>query len=83
VEHVLDVRDLEPPEPLGRILDALDRMGAADWLRVRHRREPFPLYNLLRNQDFLWRGRWRGDEFELLIWRAGATAPASPGAGGC
>ena len=43
MERVLDVSDLEPPEPLERILDALDQLGTGDWLHVRHRREPFPL----------------------------------------
>jgi hypothetical protein len=33
VEQRLDVRDLEPPLPLERILDALDELAQEDWLR--------------------------------------------------
>jgi hypothetical protein len=75
MERLLDVRDLEPPEPLERILAALADLGEDDWLRVRHRREPYPLYGLLRNMDFLWRGLWSNGELEILIWPANRPAP--------
>lgn len=53
MERRLDVSDLEPPEPMERILDALDEMPAEDCLRVRHRREPYPLYNnLIEDNQF-------------------------------
>ncbi len=76
MECYLDVMPLEPPEPMERILNALDGMPAGDWLRVRLRREPFPLYNVLRSMDMAWRGFWTEDRFELLIWHRGAQPPA-------
>lgn len=76
MEIQLDVSGLEPPEPMERILDALDVMPREDWLRVTHRREPYPLYNVLRNMDFAWRSRWKGDRLELLIWHEGHPPPA-------
>ncbi len=45
--RVLDLRGLEPPEPLLRVLAALD--AAPDQpLRARFPREPFPLYAVLQ-----------------------------------
>ena len=75
MERRLDVRHLEPPEPMELILDALDELPAGDWLRVRHRREPYPLYNVLRSMDFSWRSKWEGGELDLLIWHKDQPQP--------
>ena len=75
MERRLDVSDLEPPEPMERILDALDGMPKEDWLRVRHRREPYPLYNILRNMGFVWRSKWQDDTLDLLIWHEDQPQP--------
>lgn len=66
--QVLDVRALAPPEPLERILDALADLPAGGQIRVLHRREPFPLYDLLRTMGYSWRASGEGERFELLIW---------------
>jgi uncharacterized protein (DUF2249 family) len=55
VDRELDVRDLAPPEPLERVLDALADLPPGDRLLVHHRREPFPLYDLLRRMGYAWR----------------------------
>lgn len=79
MERVLDVSDLEPPEPLERILDALDGLGAGDWLRARLRREPFPLYGFLQRLGFAWRTVQAGESgFDVLIWPASAPPPPGP-----
>ena len=52
MERQLDVRDRQPPEPLELILAELDELPAQDWLRVRHRRDPVPLYDILREMGF-------------------------------
>ncbi len=50
--HSLDVRGLEAPEPMVRILSALPAMGPEDVLDVTHFREPFPLYAHLEEAGF-------------------------------
>lgn len=78
MEQRLDVSALQPPEPLERILDALADLPAGDWLRVRHHREPHPLYGMLRNMDYHWHTISHGpDDFEILIWPA-ILGPAPP-----
>ena len=71
----LDVSDLPPVEPMERILEALQGLGAGDWLRVKHRLQPYPLYNLLREAGFAWLASSKGPtEFEIRIWRQGDKA---------
>lgn len=76
MEHRLDVRELEPPVPLERIIDTLESLPSDDWLRVRHNREPYPLYNLLRQMEFTWDTRWLGGDCIIRIWHEGQPPPA-------
>jgi uncharacterized protein (DUF2249 family) len=50
---VIDVRGLEPPEPLVRILDAVERLKAGDSIEVLHERRPVFLYPQLDERGFL------------------------------
>lgn len=50
-EAIVDLRGLEPPEPLQRILDALPAATDAP-LRFLLSREPFPLYGILKRDGF-------------------------------
>jgi hemerythrin-like domain-containing protein len=68
----LDVRGLEPPAPMMRIMQAL--AGAPRQpLRVRIHREPIPLYELLAERGFTWRTTPLDDgSYEVLIERSGS-----------
>jgi hypothetical protein len=63
----LDLRGLQPPEPIVRIFDALERAPFAP-VRAILPHEPLPLYSLLRERGFAYSGRARDDGgFEILI----------------
>jgi hypothetical protein len=63
----IDLRGLRPPEPIVRILDALER-APHEPLRVILPHEPAPLYDLLRQRGFRYSGHSRPQGgFELLI----------------
>jgi hypothetical protein len=63
----IDLRGLRPPEPIMRILDALERSPEAP-LRVILPHEPAPLYELLRQRGFGYSGHARTEGgYELLI----------------
>jgi uncharacterized protein (DUF2249 family) len=65
----LDLRGLQPPEPIVRIFDALERAPGAP-LRAILPHEPVPLYGLLRDRGFSCTGTPRADGgFEVLIER--------------
>jgi uncharacterized protein (DUF2249 family) len=70
-ELELDVRELEPPEPLTRVLAAAGRLEAGERIRMLQRFEPFPLYGLLEQRGFSYRvERPTVNRFEIVIWRA-------------
>jgi hypothetical protein len=68
--RTLELRGLQPPEPIVRILEALER-GPQEPLRAILPHEPVPLYALLRERGFRYRGEERADGgYELLIERS-------------
>jgi uncharacterized protein (DUF2249 family) len=69
-EEVLDVRNLEPPEPFERVMDALDRLGLNDRLHVVIDRRPVPLFRALERNGFAYREATGTDSLlEITIWR--------------
>lgn len=67
--RALDLRGLQPPEPIVRIFEALERSPHAP-LRAILPHEPVPLYGLLRERGFAYTGAPRPDgSFEVLIER--------------
>ena len=48
----INVSELEPPEPMERIFASLQQLQAGQLLRVRHRREPFPIYPMLDQASY-------------------------------
>ena len=72
-ERFLDLRGLEPPEPLVRIFAALDESPGLP-LRARLSREPFPLYPMLLAGG--WRRRterYEDGSCDVVITRNGAV----------
>jgi uncharacterized protein (DUF2249 family) len=49
---VLDVRGLEPPQPMVRVLEEMDRLGAGALLEVHHDRRPMFLYPQIDERGF-------------------------------
>lgn len=87
-EITLNVSDLEPPEPLERVLDATEKLQAGQYVRMLHNREPYPLYTILEDTGFRYLVR-EGQEtiFEIFIWRrnddvASAAVDSAAGAHG-
>jgi len=69
-ERILDVRTLEPPEPLEQALQAAAALQPGERLRMIHRREPCLLFPLLEQRGFAHRMEAVSDDhYEILIWR--------------
>lgn len=67
----LDVRGLEPPEPLQRALEALASLQPGEQLHMLIHREPFPLYAKLREYGFTHRTTKLADDcYEIWIRHA-------------
>ncbi|HHC07291.1 MAG TPA: DUF2249 domain-containing protein [Actinobacteria bacterium] len=77
-EILLDVSDLEPCEPLERSLAAAAELPEGRYLRILHRREPFPLYDLLDAGGFRHATRpGTITPYEVFVWRAADDAAAA------
>ena len=50
----LDVRGLQAPEPLERVLQALDRIGPGDELLVKINCHPVPLFRILDRNGYVY-----------------------------
>lgn len=50
----VDVSHLAPPEPMTVILNHLAKLNQQECLLVKHRRQPFPLYEKLTSAGFLY-----------------------------
>lgn len=67
----LDVRGLPPPEPFENIMRTLQTLPAGETLRVHIHREPYPLYDVLRDNGYSWQTTALANgDFEILITRA-------------
>ena len=45
---------MQPPEPLEKTLEGIDQLGADDELLLMVYCHPVPLFNILRNNGFVW-----------------------------
>lgn len=65
---VVDGRGLEPPEPMEKVLAALDDLQPGQRLRFLIHRQPYPLYDILRRYHYRYQTTAVADgEFEILI----------------
>ncbi len=51
-EICIDARDLEPPEPMEKVLQTLSLLRPSQSIRLLLHREPFPLYSLLAERGY-------------------------------
>ena len=70
----LDNRGLLPPEPMVRILDALEHLGPGDVLEALNEREPVFLYPELQARGAAIHTEKTGEGVRVLIRRAGAAS---------
>lgn len=67
MDHLIDAREMEPPEPMERTLDALAALPAGDRVVLRLTRQPFPLFDLLRRMGYLWEVSGGNGDYQILI----------------
>ncbi len=69
-ELLLDVSNLEPPDPLVLTLEAAEKLKPGQYLRMLHRRDPCLLYGNLDNNAFKYLQRdGLTTAVEIFIWR--------------
>ncbi|WP_180899634.1 DUF2249 domain-containing protein [Martelella soudanensis] len=75
----MDNRDLEPPEPMVRILAALETMRSGDVLEALLCREPMFLFPELAKRGHAWRGGFEpdGTTYKILVRVGEGQKPAA------
>ncbi len=69
--RIIDGREMQPPEPLERTLEALDGLAEDEELLLLLYCHPLPLFNILRNHPFVWQEEILEDgTHEIRIRRA-------------
>lgn len=67
-EIVVDGRGLEPPEPMEKVLAALDELEPGQRVRFLIHRQPYPLYDILRRYGYRYETAVAADGgYEILI----------------
>jgi hypothetical protein len=59
--HLIDGREMVPPEPLEATLQALDGFTDDDELLLLLYCQPHPLFNILRREGYVWTEDLRAD----------------------
>ena len=68
----LDVRGMEPPEPMEHVLAALSDLLPGQRIRMLIDREPRPLYRILERNGYLYTPMLKDDGvYEILIGQPG------------
>jgi len=77
-EVLLDVSELEPPEPLVLTLEAAEQLEPGQYLRMLHRREPCMLYGNLDDNHFkYYQRKGSTSAVEVFIWAENDDKAAS------
>ena len=76
-ELFLDVSELEAPEPFEQISAIIQDLAANQYLKIVHRKEPFPLYDMIRELGFNYRVvKTHQPDYCILIWLASDLSTA-------
>lgn len=69
----LDLRDLDPPEPMRRALEAVETLGTSDLLEIVTDREPMLLQRELERRGHCYVTNGSGEHFTTTIRRGRET----------
>ena len=64
----IDARELEPPEPFERVMEALTTLRKGEEILLVLNREPYPLYRVLERNGYRYKSTMFPDgRFEIII----------------
>ena len=58
---VIDGREMQPPEPMDRTMEALDTLADGDEVLLLLYCQPHPLFTILKNNGYAWSEDLRAD----------------------
>jgi uncharacterized protein (DUF2249 family) len=72
----MDLRALPPPQPLERVVEALDLLQDGRALQILLTCEPHPLYRILTSRGFRYSARWQASDACLVTIEWGPACGA-------
>lgn len=73
--EIIDLRGLEPPEPMEIILRASEQLGADDLYIAHLPHIPFPLFPVLETRGLNWQVHEKADGSALVLIRRDSCKP--------
>lgn len=65
----LDVSELEPPQPMQLITAALQKLAIGEVVSVKHRRIPFPLFDMLAGRFDYFCDEITSSHYQIYFWQ--------------
>jgi len=75
-EILLDVHELAPPAPFEIVMGKLTNLKMGEYIKMLHRMQPFPLYDILLENGFRYKVTDGEFGFDIYIWLAKDKASA-------
>ncbi len=69
-EIVLDVHEMQSPEPMEVVMDMLEKLNQGEYIKMLHRMQPFPLYDILLENGFRYKVTNGEFGFDIYVWFA-------------
>ena len=74
-EILVDARDLEPPEPMEKVMQTLALLRPGQSIRLLLHREPFPLYAILAQRGYHHSAQMAADGSYVILIHPADKAP--------
>jgi len=69
-EILMDVHEMQPPEPMDVAMKGLDELKQGEYIKMIHRMQPHPLYDILLDNGFRYKVTDGACGFDIYIWLA-------------
>ena len=69
-EIILDVHEMQSPEPMEVVMKGLENLQQGEYLKMLHRMQPFPLYDILLENGFRYKVTDGEFGFDIYMWFA-------------
>jgi len=66
----LNTCEMQPPQPMELVLQAIDELQTGQYIKMIHRMEPQPLYNILLDNGYRYKVDTSSGLFNIYIWKA-------------
>lgn len=67
---ILNTCEMQPPQPMELVMEALGKLSPGQYIKMIHRMEPHPLYNILLDNGYRYKVDTSTGLFNIYIWKS-------------